>query len=73
MRVTQTHLIAVDDVGQRFQKRYVDGCLGRYETTVSPEAVRDEVVSRLTHQSPPGGSVSLNGVDGDQDRFCGLR
>nr|WP_226008410.1 hypothetical protein [Natrinema salinisoli] len=55
--VKQTQYIAIDDVGERFQKRYFDERLGRHETTVSREAVRDELVSRLTHQSSQGGQV----------------
>jgi len=65
----RTQYIAIDDVGQRFQKRYFDERLGRHETTVSREAVRDELVSRLTHQSSLGGEVGQNDVDGAQDRF----
>ncbi len=66
----RTQYIAIDDVGQRFQKRYFDERLGRHETTVSRETVRDELVSRLTHQSSLGGEVGQNGVDGGQDSFC---
>ena len=66
----RTQYIAIDDVGQRFQKRYFDERHGRHETTVSRETVRDELVSRLTHQSSLGGEVGQNDVDGAQDRFC---
>jgi hypothetical protein len=68
--VKRTQYIATDDVGQRFQKRFFDERLGRHETTVSREAVRDELVSRLTHQSSLGDEVGQNDVDGAQDRFC---
>jgi hypothetical protein len=68
--VKRTQFIAVDDVGQRFKKRYFDGRLGWHETTVSRETVRDELVSRLTHQSSLGGEVGQNDVDGGQDSFC---
>jgi hypothetical protein len=68
--VKRTQYIITDDVGQRFQKRYFDERLGRHETTVSREAVRDELVSRLTHQSSLGDEVGQNDVDGAQDRFC---
>ncbi|MDS0243612.1 hypothetical protein NDO74_20125 [Haloferax sp. S2CR25-2] len=49
--VKRTQFIAVDDVGQRFQKRYFDERLGWHETTVSRGAVRDELVSRLSRLS----------------------
>ncbi|MFD1687465.1 hypothetical protein [Halobellus litoreus] len=68
--VKRTQFIVVDGTGQRFQKRYFDERLGRHETTVSRETVRDELVSRLTHQSSLGGEVGQNDVDGSQDRFC---
>ncbi|MFC4451932.1 hypothetical protein [Halorussus aquaticus] len=68
--VKRTQYIATDDVGQRFQKRYFDERLGQHETTVSRETVRDELVSRLTHQSSLGGEVGQNDVDGGQDSFC---
>jgi hypothetical protein len=68
--VKRSQYISTDDVGQRFQKRFFDERLGRHETTVSREAVRDELVSRLTHQSSLGDEVGQNDVDGAQDRFC---
>jgi len=68
--VKRTQFIVVDGTGQRFQKRYFDERLGRHETTVSRETVRDELVSRLTHQSSLGGEVGQNDVDGGQDSFC---
>ncbi|EMA07928.1 hypothetical protein C438_02367 [Haloferax denitrificans ATCC 35960] len=57
----RTQFIAVDDVGQRFQKRYFDDRLGWHETIVSRGAVRNELVSRLSRLSldridePPNG------------------
>ena len=59
--VKRTQFIAVDDVGQRFQKRYFDDRLGWHETIVSRGAVRNELVSRLSRLSldridePPNG------------------
>jgi len=49
--VKRTQFIAVDDVGQRFQKRYFDDRLGWHETIVSRGAVRNELVSRLSRLS----------------------
>jgi len=68
--VKRTQFIAVDDVGETFQKRHYDERLGWHETTVSRETVRDELVSRLTHQSSLGGERGQNDVDGAQDSFC---
>ena len=59
--VKRTQFIAVDDVGQRFQKRYFDDRLGWHETIGSRGAVRNELVSRLSRLSldridePPNG------------------
>ncbi|WP_042662347.1 hypothetical protein [Haloferax sp. ATB1] len=66
--VKRTQFIAVDDIGERFQKRYFDERLGWHETTVSREAVREELVNRLS-QSSLGSGVGQNGVVNDQDKF----
>jgi len=55
--VKRTQFIAVDDGGQRFQKRYVDERLGWYETTVSREAVREELVNRRRQQPSLAGET----------------
>ncbi|WP_082677704.1 hypothetical protein [Haloferax sp. Q22] len=47
----RTQFIAVDDVGERFQKRYFDERLGWHETTVCREATREELVNRLSRSS----------------------
>ncbi|WP_135827088.1 hypothetical protein [Halorussus ruber] len=47
----RTQFIAVDDVGEVFQKRYYDERLGWHETTVNRKAVRDELVNRLSRSS----------------------
>ncbi|ELY31750.1 hypothetical protein C498_09891 [Haloferax volcanii DS2] len=67
--VKRTQFIAVDDVGQRFQKRHFDERLGWHETTVSREAVREELVNRLTQRSSLGSDVGQNGVVGGPDKF----
>ncbi|WP_089699658.1 hypothetical protein [Halogranum gelatinilyticum] len=66
--VKRTQFIAVDDVGQRFQKRYFDERLGWHETTVSHEAVHEELVNRLSRSSL-GSDVGQHGVVDDQDKF----
>ena len=67
--VKRTQFIAVDDVGQRFKKRYFDKRLGWHETTVSRDAVREELVNRLTQRSSLGSDVGQHGVVDDQDKF----
>ena len=67
--VERTQFVAVDDIGQRFKKRYFDERLGWHETTVSREAVRDELVNRLAQRPSLGGDVSQHGVVDDQDKF----
>ncbi|WP_128478952.1 hypothetical protein [Halorussus pelagicus] len=63
----RTQFIAVDDVGQWFQKRYFDERLGWHETTVSRKAVRDELVNRLSQSSLDRTDESPNA---DPDTFC---
>ncbi|RDZ45247.1 hypothetical protein C5B91_18165 [Haloferax sp. Atlit-10N] len=67
--VKRTQFIAVDDVGEQFQKRYFDERLGWHETIVSREAVREELVNRLTQRSSLGSGVGQHGVVDDQDKF----
>jgi hypothetical protein len=66
--VKRTQFIAINDVGERFQKRYFDERLGWHETTVSRGAVRDELVNRLSRPSLDS-DVGQNGVVGNQDKF----
>jgi hypothetical protein len=47
-RATWTQYVAVDDVGEQFQKRHFDDRLGWHETTVPRRAVRDELTTQLT-------------------------
>ncbi len=47
----RTQFIAIDDVGETFQKRHYDERLGWHESTVSRQAVRDELIDRLTRSS----------------------
>jgi len=64
--VKRTQFVAVDDVGEKFQKRYFDERLGWHETTVSREAVRDELVNRLSQSSSDRTNEMPNG---DPDTF----
>ena len=45
--VKRTQFIAVDDVGETFQKRHYDERLGWHESIVSRETIRDELINRL--------------------------
>lgn len=65
----RTQFIAVDGVGERFQKRYFDERLGWHETTVSRESVREELVNRLTQRPSLGGERGQNGAVGGPDKF----
>jgi len=49
----RTQYVAVDDVGQQFQKRHFDSRLGWHETTVPRETVRDELITQLTRSASP--------------------
>lgn len=47
----RTQYVAVDDVGEQFQKRHFDARLGWHETTVPRETVRDELITQLTRSA----------------------
>src|SRR6056297_16686 len=49
----RTQYVAVDDVGQQFQKRHFDSRLGWHETIVPRETVRDELITQLTRSASP--------------------
>jgi len=51
----RTQYVAVDDVGEQFQKRHFDSRLGWHETTVPRETVRDGLITKVTRSavSPP--------------------
>ena len=49
----RTQYVAVDDVGQQFQKRHFDSRLGWHETTVSRKIVRDDLITQLTRSASP--------------------
>ena len=51
-QMKRTQYVAVDDVGEQFQKRHFDERLGWHETAVSRQTVRDELITQLT-RSPP--------------------
>ena len=65
----QTQFLAVGDVGETFQKRHYDERLGWHETTVSREAIRDELINRLTRTSSLAADGSQDIVVDDPDRF----
>ena len=44
----QTQIIAVDNVGETFQKRHYDECLGWHEQRISREDICEELVTRLS-------------------------
>ena len=50
-RSTRTQYVAVDDVGEQFQKRHFDARLGWHETTVPRRTVRDELITQLTRST----------------------
>ena len=47
----RTQYVAVDDIGEQFQKRHFDSRLGWHETTVPRETVRDELITQLTRSA----------------------
>ena len=55
MGAKRTQYVAVDDIGEQFQKRHFDSRLGWHETTAPRETVRDELINQVTQSaaSPP--------------------
>jgi hypothetical protein len=47
----RTHFFAVDDSGERFQKRYSDDRLGSHNTLLSRRRVRRELINRLSRET----------------------
>jgi hypothetical protein len=47
----RTHFFAVDDSGERFQKRYSDDRLGKHNTLLSRRRVRTALINRLSRET----------------------
>lgn len=58
--VKRTQFIAVDDVGETFQRRHYDDRFGWHEQTISRQDVREELVNRLSRSS----SLATNQIHG---------
>ena len=68
-RSTWTQYVAVDDVGEQFQKRHFDARLGWHETTVPREAVRDELITQLTRLASTPAERSGKEAASEPDTF----
>ena len=47
----RTQYVAVNDIGEQFQKRHFDSRPGWHETTVPRETVRDELITQVTQSA----------------------
>ena len=65
----RTQFFAVDDSGERFQKRYSDDRLGGHNTLLSRRRVRTELINRLSRETVGMKQGSKESVD-EQDSFC---
>ncbi|WP_408960793.1 hypothetical protein [Natrinema sp. 74] len=65
----RTQFIAIDDVGETFQKRHYDERLGWHESTVSRQAVREYLITRLTRSSSLASDRSHDAPVDDPDTF----
>jgi len=68
-RSTQTQYVAVDDVGEQFQKRHFDDRLGWHETSVPRRTVRDELITHLTRSTTTPAQQSGEGAASEPDTF----
>ncbi|GAB3421876.1 hypothetical protein GCM10027435_26090 [Haloparvum alkalitolerans] len=50
-RSTRTQYVAVEEVGEQFQKRHFHDRLGWHETTVPRRTVRNELITQLTRST----------------------
>jgi len=65
----RTQYVAVDDVGEQFQKRHFDSRLGWHETTVPRETVRDGLITQLTRSPSTPVERSGEGAASEPDTF----
>ena len=65
----RTRYVAVDDIGEQFQKRHFDSRLGWHETTVPRETVRDELITQLTRSPSTSTERSGEGAASEPDTF----
>jgi len=68
-RSTWTQYVAVDDVGEQFQKRHFDARLGWHETTVPRRTVRDELITQLTRSPSTPAEQSPEGAANEPNTF----
>lgn len=66
---TRTQFIVADDDGETFRKRHYDERLGWHESTVTREAVRNELIARLSQLSSPTSNADFDGTADGPDRF----
>ena len=65
----RTQYVAVDDVGEQFQKRHFDSRLGWHETTVPRETVRDELITQLTRSAVSPAERTREAAANEPDTF----
>ncbi|QCS44726.1 hypothetical protein [Natrinema versiforme] len=65
-----TQFIAVDDVGETFQKRHHDERLGWHEQMISRQDVREELVNRLSRLFSLATNQSHNAPVDEPDTFA---
>ena len=68
--VKRTQFIAVDALGERFQKRHYDERLGWHEQTISRQDVREELVNRLSRSSSLATNQSHGAPVDEPDTFA---
>ncbi|ALG83137.1 hypothetical protein [Halanaeroarchaeum sulfurireducens] len=69
-RSTRTQYVAVDDVGEQFQKRHFDDRLGWHETTVPRRTIRDELITQLTQSASPMTEHPREAAASEPDTFA---
>jgi hypothetical protein len=69
-RSTRTQYVAVDDVGEQFQKRHFDDRLGWHETTVPRGTVRDELITQLTRSASTSAERPGDEAASEPDTFA---
>jgi hypothetical protein len=68
-RTKRTQYVAVNDVGEQFQKRHFDDRLGWHETTLERPVVRDELITHLSRSEPSMSSGASNAAGDELGQF----
>ena len=65
----RTQYVAVDDLGEQFQKQHFDDRLGWHEITVARQTVRDDLITQLTRSAASPAEHTREAAASEPDTF----